>query len=264
MPVTTKAKPIFDDVPEWPVQASEPAPRDHNRPPPEEIIPLEFREQLLAERPDFLTRLDQFLGEGDPNSEDYKPGAVDRAKCEDPKTLGLCGDLINALRKAEQHVNSTHKTVKQPYLDGGRLVDAEKNALVGRIYAGRDKVQSLMDDYAAEERKKQRELEASQAAERAKLEELARENNLEAALPPPAPAPVKAEPIRSDSGATVSIGTEWQGRVVDYTKAFRKVKEDAKVREAIDAAIKRIVKATKGQMAIPGVELFEVTKTNAR
>ena len=51
MPIA-QTKPVFDDVPEWPSQG--PAPRDHNRPPPEELIPLEFREALLSDRPDFL------------------------------------------------------------------------------------------------------------------------------------------------------------------------------------------------------------------
>jgi hypothetical protein len=256
------SKPIFDDVPEWPTQASAPAPRDHNKPPLEEIIPLEFRELLLAERADFLTRLDQFLGAGDPNSEDYTPGAVDRAKAEDEKTYALCGDLVDALRKSEQHVDRTHKAVKQPYLDGGRLVDAEKNTLVGRIKAGRDRVQALMDKFAADQREKQRKMEAEQVAERARLEELARENDLEAALPPP-PPPLKAEPVRSDAGSTISTKVEHACRVEDYAKAFRKVKDDAKVREAIDAAIKRIVKATKGQ-PIPGVRIWETTKASVR
>ena len=54
-------KPIFSDVPEWPEQSAAPAPKGHNRPPLEETIPAEFREVLLAERPDFLQKLDDLL-----------------------------------------------------------------------------------------------------------------------------------------------------------------------------------------------------------
>lgn len=240
------------------------APRDHNRPPLEELIPLEFREKLLGDRPDFLKLMDDYLGEGDQNSEAFKSGAVHRAKCETDDDLGKCGRLVNALRAMEKHVNETHVAVKAPYLQGSRLVDAEKNALQGRITVGRSRVQGLMDSYAAEQLQKRREEQARLAEERRKLEELARENNIAPeALPPVEAAPVRAEPIRTD-GATVSFGTEWDCVIEDYAKAFKKVKDDAKVREAIDAAIKRIVKATKGQVAIPGVRAFERAKTSAR
>jgi hypothetical protein len=256
-------KPIFDDVPEWPVAQSAPAPRDHNRPPPEEIIPAEFREALLADQPDFLTLLDRYLGAGSRDAEGYHPGAVDRAKCESDDDLANCGKVDKALRAAEEHVNATHKAVKEPYLTAGRLVDAEKNALLARITAGRFIVGDLMNGYAAEKRRKEREEQQRLEAERRRLEELARENNIapEAIAPPP-PPPAKAEPLRSD-GVTVSTTTEWLCQVEDYAKAFRKVKDDAKVREAIDGAIKRIVKATKGA-AIPGVRIWEGVKTQAR
>ncbi len=266
-------KPIFDDVAPWPAQQSNPrAVIGDNKPPLEELIPAEFRAALLAERADFLTLMDNYLGAGDPNSEDFKEGAVHRARVTDEATLGSCGKVINALRAMEKHVSETHKTVKDPYLLGGRLVDAEKNALVGRIYAGRDRVQGLMDDYAAEQLRLQRKREAEAraaeleaATERKRLEDLARENGLTAALPPPPPPPPpRAQaPVRTD-GATVSLGTEWSGRVTDYTKAFRRVKDDAKVREAIDAAINRIVKASKGSIVIPGVENVERAKTSSR
>lgn len=256
-------KPIFDDVPEWPVAQAAPAPKDHNRPPPEAVIPLEFREALLADRPDFLTLLDRYLGVGDRNSEDYKPGAVDRAKCDNDDDLAACGKVAKALRAAEAHVDATHKVVKQPYLDGGRLVDAEKNALKARISAGQFLISDMMNTYAAEQRRKEREEARRIEDERRRLEDLARENNVDTSfIPPPQPVANKVEPLRSD-GVTVSTTTEWLCQVEDYVKAFRKVKDDAGVREAIDKAIKRIVKATKGQ-PIPGVRVWEGVKTSAR
>lgn len=256
-------KPIFDDVPEWPVAQAAPAPKDHNRPPPEEVIPLEFREALLADHPDFLTLLDRYLGAGTPNAEDYKPGAVDRAKCESDDDLAGCGKVDKALRAAQQHVEAIHKAVKEPYLTAGRLVDAEKNALLARITAGRFAIGDMMNRYAAEQRRKEREEAQRIEAERRRLEELARENNVDTSfIPPPQPVANKVEPLRSD-GVAVSTTTEWLCQVEDYVKAFRKVKDDAKVREAIDAAIKRIVKATKGQ-PIPGVRVWEGVKASAR
>lgn len=263
MGITTARK--LDD------EALAPAPRDHNKPPLEELIPLEFREQLTAEHPDFLVIVDNRCGVGDRNSE------ADRAKCTDQDTYERCGKLAKKLRAMEQHVDATHTVVKAPYLQGGRMVDAERNALIGRIKAARDRVQSQMDTYLEAEREKQRQAERERQAEllrqeeeRRKAAELLRENGisedvLPAAAPPPppvAPAPL-AGPVRTD-GATISAGVEWRSQVTDYAKAFRKVKDDAAVREAIDKAIQRFVKATKGQVAIPGVTITDHARASVR
>jgi hypothetical protein len=270
-------KPVFDDVKPWPGEnpASAPAPRDHNRPPPEEVIPAEFREALISERADFLTLLDQLLGKGDPDSEDYVQGSVDRAKCADETTLGLCGELVKRLRACEQLVSKVHQDVKAPYLLAGRLCDAEKNALHGRIIAGKSRIEALQQDYLREQRRKEQLAEAErqaefrrQEAERQRLAELARENNIDPVVIPeaaPPPPPVqRAEPVRSDGGATVSRLTEWKSQVEDYRLAFTSVKDDAKVREAIDAAVQRLVKATKGQKPMKGVRIYEDVKASNR
>ena len=54
--------------------------------------------------------------------------------------------------------------------------------------------------------------------------------------------------------------------VTDYTKAFKHVKNDAKVREAIDAAILRYVRSTKGNNGkeLAGVAMKESAKTSNR
>jgi len=262
-------KPVFDDIKPWPEQnAPEENPRaviGGNEPPLEERIGAEFREALLGERADFMVLLDQLLGKVNPDLE--KPedlGSVHRARCDSEENLGKCGELVKRLRACETLVTSVHVAVKKPYLDAGRLVDGEKNALIGRISDGKAKVQQLMDGYAAEQLKAKREREAEEAANREKLEALARANNLEAALPPPPPPPARTGPVRSDGGATVSFGTEHVSTVTDYAKAFKKVKDDAKVREAIDAAIQRVVKTAKGKIEIPGVAITERAKTSAR
>lgn len=163
----------------------------------------------------------------------------------------------------------------RPYLNAGRLVDAEKNAFVARITAGKFAVEELQREYYREQRQKEIKAQAEAQAERdrldeerRKLEELARENDIDvAALPPPPPPPApiaKAEPVRSDGGATVSRLTEWLSQVEDYRLAFTSVKDDAKVREAIDAAIQRLVKATKGQKPLKGVRIYDDFKASNR
>lgn len=256
------SKPIFDDVPEWPQKTSDLPPRDHNRPPPEEVIPEDFRAGLIDVKPEFFTLLDRYLGPIDPETGDRGEGAVDRAKCDDEHSYKLCGEIIKALRSATQMVDHVHKGVKQPYLDAGRLVDAQKNAFYARINQGRDSVQRMMDDYAEKLRQERIAEENRQREERNRLEALARENNLEQALPPPEPVR-KSEPIRSDGGATISGSVEYDVAIVDFAKAARKFKDDAKVQEAILAAAKKLAKATKGA-EIPGIQITERAAARVR
>ncbi len=223
----------FADVPAWPEPKSSPPPAGHNRPPLDELIPAEFREELLREQPEFLLRLDDLIG------------SASRAQATNDDELGRCGNLVNAYRKALAHVGNVHKVVKQPYLDGGRLVDAEKNVLVERIEAAKRKVEHIGDVYVADAARKQAEAEEAMAA---------------AALA--AAAPTKAEPVRSDEGATVSGKQEWKSEVTDYEVAFMAVADDEKVREAIDKAIARRVKA--GSRKIEGVRVWPVAKANFR
>lgn len=284
----------FKDVPAWPepkakAETPPPAPRDHNKPPPEEIIPLEFNEKLLEENPDFLMVLDNLIG------------AADRAQATNDEELGKCGNLVNSYRKAIAHIDATHKAVKEPYLIGGRLVDAEKNKLAERVNAAKAKVERIGNAYAAD--KKAREdaerlrieqeqraaaeeamraeraaREAELAAERA-LAEAANEQEREAAQARAAEAqaqaeqamadaalaaaaPTKAEPVRSDEGATVSSKQEWKSEVENYQLAFIHVEDHPKVREAIDKAVAQLVKAGKRQL--DGVRIWPVAKANFR
>lgn len=282
-------KPAFSDVPAWPDASSAPAPRGHNRLPLEELIPLEFREALLSERPDFLTRFEQLIA------------AADRAKASDDETLGKCGDLVNAYRQCGDHVTKIHKAVKAPHREAGLLIDAEKNALTDRLNEAIARVRSVGDAFvadrdakikaerdriaaeqraaaersAAAERERERaEREAAQEianaaneqdrqAAQARADEAARaaEVAMSAAALAPA-APEKPEPVRSDEGATVSSKQEWKSEVTDYTVAFMAVEDNPKVREAIDKAIAGLVRAGKRQ--VEGVRIWPVAKANFR
>lgn len=266
-----------------------------NEPPLEDRIKSEFDDALLSQRPDFRKRYDDAIA------------AVDRANVTDDVTLGQAGDLDKILRACESHIADTHKIVKQPYLDSGRAVDAEKNRLTAKVSEAREKLKNVMNifmaDREAKRRAEQQRIEAEQraaaeaaaAAERARIQaeedaaaaarraaeaesqeerEAANAAAAEAAaaarraeeamaattLAPAAPA--KSEPVRSDAGASVSGRTVWNSHVEDYAKAFKAVKGDAKVREAIDAAIQRRVKA--GDREIQGVKIWDTIQAVAR
>lgn len=260
-----------------------------NEPPIEEQIAMEFREALLSERPDFMVRMESAVE------------AVGRAEVVDDETLGKAGDLAKILRACEAYVAEVHKAVKEPHLARSRACDAEKNALTGKITLARSRLADVMNAFMAKREAERRAEEMRRAAEAraaaeaaAKAEREAREAELaaqramaeaaneaereaaaaraaeaqreaeqrmaDAAL---AAAPVgKAEPVRSDTGSTISGRTVWQSEVEDYVKAMKAVKSDPKVREAIDAAVQRLVKA--GQREIPGTRIWSTTQAVAR
>lgn len=264
---------VFSDIPAWPSENPASNPRaviGGNLPPPEERIPAEFREALIAERPDFYKKLTELLGTPATETEEAKSGAVDRAKCEDADTLARCGQLVVTLRAAAALVERVRVTAKAPHLEAGRLVDAEGRLLIDQFKDAIARVERLQRDYLDAEDAKAKAAQAEADIKRAELEELAREKGLEEALPPPPPPvsasiPVAGAPLRTD-GATISSSKEWKSEVEDYTKAFKHVKDDARVRSAIDAAIQAKVKATKGNAGKPmaGVRMFEATKVNNR
>ncbi|HUD92303.1 hypothetical protein, partial [Sphingobium sp.] len=183
------SKPIFDDVAPWPEQAK-PNPRaviGGNQPPLEERIPVEFREAIIAERADFYKKLEDLLGKAATDEEAAKSGAVDRASCIDEETLAKCGVLVKTLSACEKLVNTVHDEVKKPYWDAGKIISAERNALTSQLDAARKKVEGLQRAYFDDQEAKAKAAQAEADAKRAELEELARKNNLEEALPPPPP-----------------------------------------------------------------------------
>lgn len=295
MPIVT---PEIDEQVQ-PLPGEAPASLGHNGPPLEELIAMEFREALLTDRPDFLSRMEAAIA------------AVDRADVNDDETLGKAGDLDKILRACEAHIDETHKTVKQPYLDRGRAVDAEKKGLTAKLsdarYALRDRMNNFMARREAarraeEARKAAEQRAAAEAAARADAEreraeqaarkaaedaERARQAGDEAAAEAAreaerqaeaaareaeqrmeqnalaaAVATPKNEPIRSDAGATVSGRKVWQSQVLDYEIAFIHVSDNPKVREAVEKAIAGLVKA--GKRSIEGVRIWEAISAVSR
>lgn len=260
-----------------------------NKPPLDEEARAQFRENLLADRPDFELKLEQIVA------------SADRVTVTNDDEYGRAGDLIKIMRAAANHASEAHERAKRPFLEAGRAVDGAKNALIARLDTAKAKVQPLMNEYAAQkeaaeraereriaaeqrrlaeqaaaaERERQRaEQEAIEAARAATNEEERRAANeraeeaaaaAEAAQAAAAIAPAevaKAEPVRSDGGSTVSTRQVWNSEVEDYTKALRHVRSDPKVKEAIDSAIARLVRA--GQRELTGVRIWPTTQAISR
>jgi len=284
-------KTMFEDVPAWPGKEPQPAQAviGHNKPPLSEIIPVEFRAGLQEKHPTFIKTLDNAVA------------AAARAKAEDDETLGKCGDLVVLYRRLISHVEATHKVLKAPHLEAGRLVDAEKNALITRLEDAKRTVEAKGNAFVAkrnariEAEEAARAAEARAAADRAALAEQAAKDverrtqealqaaethedreiiaeqgeaaqeEAQAAMEDAALAagPVrKAEPVRSDAGAAVSGKRVYQSAIDDYALAFKEVSDDPKVREAIEKAVQRLVKAGKRELL--GCRIWPVSKANFR
>lgn len=237
-----------------------------NEPPVEERIAMEFRDALLSERPDFETLMANAIA------------AVDRAEVVDDETLGKAGDLDKILRASEALISETHKAVKEPYLTAGRACDTQKNALIGKITPARAALRDKMNEFMAKREAARRAEEARIAAEqRRQAEEAAEaerqrqiaagENNPEAVaeIEAVALAPTiaqRAEPVRSDAGSTVSGRQVFHSEVVDIAKAFKAVKSNPKVQDAIATAVAGLVRA--GTREIPGVKIWATVQAVAR
>ena len=243
---------IFVDVPAWPETA---APAEagpgHNKPPVEVEVKAAFAEELLRERPDFMTKFDDVLA------------AEPRIKIESDDDLARGAVLEKTIRAVEKHIEAVHGTVKAPWLAGSRAADAERKALVNRLDPVKVALKNKMNRYVADREAKRR---AEQA--RIEAEERARSQQAEQAWAEEAvPVAGRTEGtmdriVRADEGASVSGQTVWKSEVLDYSAAFEAVKSDPKVREAIEASVARLVRA--GQREIPGARVWQTAVARTR
>lgn len=269
--MTQIAAPLFDGVKPMPGTNLSAAGMGHNRPPLDEEARQAFRERMIEQKPDYAQRIDDLAG------------AAERCAVVDHDTAGRAGDLVKQIRAMIGLVNDTHKTVKEPYLNAGRAVDEAKKALEGRLDTMKRKVEAKQTQFLREE-------EARQAAERRRLQAIAEQEALErreaerqaeaeraaaaaagAPLPEPDPEPLPVmpaarvepvEPIKSDFGTTVSGTKVWEAEIIDWDVAYIAVSKNEKVREAIDKAIKGMVRG--GAREIDGVRIYQALKASNR
>lgn len=265
MPIT---KPAIAE-PEAPLPGENPvsAGIGHNQPPPEEQVKIDFREGMIEKHPQFEQRI-----------ADLRAGA-DRAVVDTAEKAALAGDLVKQIRAMEGAVNDTHKTVKQPYLDAGRVADAEKNRLLADLTEAKNIITAKQTEFLrVEEAKREAARRAEEARARAEAEAAAEAERQRAAaegqgdvaameaveaVAAPVVIAKASEPIRSaDTGVIVSGRKEWQSQVNDYTLAVIEVLDDEGVRQAVEKAVARRVKA--GVRQIAGVHIWQATKAVTR
>lgn len=257
---------VFDDVKPWPkaAPAAEVNPRvalGNNRPPLDVEARAAF-DDALDQREGFRQRLADLTA------------AADRAYATDEASAGRCGELVKQIRAAAKVVEDAHKTTKEPYLLAGRAVDAAKNEALAPLEAAKMKVegkqtQFLREQAAIREAEARRAREVEEARRREEAERAAAAAAANAAAPAEVPAytpPPVVEPerqvIRGDYGAAVSGQKVWLSQVEDYEVAFIAVANNEKVRDAIDTAVKALVRG--GVREIPGVRVWSDIKASNR
>lgn len=259
----TLASTVFDDVKPWPkvAPASEANPRvalGNNRPPLDVEARAAF-DDALDQREGFRQRLADLTA------------AADRAYATDEASAGRCGELVKQIRAAVKVIEDAHKSAKEPYLLAGRAVDSAKNEAVAPLEAAKKAVegkqtQFLREQEAIRQAEMRRQREAEEARRREEAERAAAANAAAPAEEPAYTPPPVVEPerqvIRGDYGAAVSGQRVWLSQVEDYELAFIAVANNQKVREAIDTAIKAMVRA--GVREIPGVRVWSDIKASNR
>lgn len=228
-----------------------------NRPPPHVEAVADFNE-AIDKRLDLRDRIAKLID------------ASTRATATDDDTAGRCAELIRQMTAAERVIEDERKLVKAPFLEAGRAIEDAANAVKEPLVQAKAKVRGLAETYMREAQRQQDELrrqqeadarrqrEEQQARERAEAERAAAENRAPEPVeiaPPPPPAPIEPVRVRSDFGATASARKVWKGQVEDYGKAFKHVRDNPAVRDAVDKAVAALVRA--GKRELTGVRIFE-------
>lgn len=248
--------------------------------PPEITTWLDFAlESLIARRAEILDALAKT--------------AKAHPKIDDDDTLAEIGENVKMAKALTGTAEKRRVEHKEPFLTGGRAVDAWFARLIAPVGTALSPIQAAMDDYGRRMLAKRRaEAEAQAKAAREEAERKAAEAAaLLAATKPAAPgaldwafdkaqeaadeadaATSRAESRPADLtrvtgayGATSSLRASWKWRVVDVAKIPRQylmVNEDA-IKAAVTSG-GRDPNTRKPNAVIPGVEFFEETRMGVR
>ena len=169
--------------------------------------------------------------------------------------------LENQLLALRNEANPLHKAEKQPHLDAGRAVD-DKYRYREDLTDAADDIKRLREAFQREQdRKKKAEADAAAAAaakvrEEAALKAMAEADDPTEVVLPPAPvSPVTFEKTvaKGGYGRGATVSRTYRGEIVNLTTALLHFQNNARVREALDAAIKAEVRTNKEHSSIPGV-----------
>lgn len=197
--------------------------------------------------------------------------AAERAAVVDTESAARAADLVKMIRVASTKLDDAHREVKAPYLAAGRVVDGLRADVNATLDRAKRTIDQKLNQFVAEERAKaeterRRQEEIARAAQKAAEEARSAteaQGYERAAQQAVARAADVAPPrIEGDLGGRATAKTEWVATVTDYVLAFNSVWANSIVIEAVDKAVKAMVRA--GARDIPGVKIVAQVKTVVR
>lgn len=218
---------------------------------------------------------------------DKANGAPKKVTSEDDLTK--VGDIVKDVRQLAKRIDQARVAQKEPYLQGGRDVDAFFKVLTERLdriaTALQDRATVYQREKAAEERRKreeearrlreeeERQREIARKAEEAnrnktaakhedKAEEIAtRAAEVEAAAQASAADLTR---VRSMSGTVATARTEWSFEITDFNEIPLEILRPYLARADVEKAIRTFVRVNKNSLVLPGVRIFEDVKASFR
>lgn len=245
-----------------------PAPMGHNKPPLEEVLADQHR---------------PLLGDVDAIA---KRAMVLPAKIKSDDDLDATTDVGRDLGKLRKQIDGTRKDEKEPYLEGGRAVDAFFNAQLARVddilTTLRDRATVWQREKEAEERRRReaeaRRLAQEEEAARKRAEAAKRPETVEryedkaeeiAAQREDAEAAAQADTStihrrQTSSGARSGARKSWTFEITEYEAIPLDALRPFLRREDIEKAIRSYVGIHKGAASLKGVHVFEDSKATFR
>ena len=260
------------------VAPAAPPPRDHNQPPLEDRILMDFDED--CEREGIAERIDELLA-----SAGRAP-----AECSDELIAGKLGDLCKQSKAIGAKLEAVREKHNRQLIDARTSLKAKSDGMIEPLNLAIAAVRRALDDFAEREAAKRREAErlaneqrlAAEAAaakvrqeqedaERARLAALdlpeAEAAELYVAPPPvfvaPAPAPVAAPLARGAYGSSVGTTTVWNFEIESIRQVPDRYLKHPKVKEALESVIRTAIRTEKVR-EMKGVRIWSGTKAAVR
>lgn len=117
------------------------APRNHNNPPLEETIVLDFDLALREYDFDLLARI-----------EELEAKARTAGRCDDAETAGRYGDAVKAAVAAMKAIEAERELLNRPLLNAQRALMGRTKVYSERLSAAEKRIRALLDDYIAREK----------------------------------------------------------------------------------------------------------------
>ena len=206
-------------------------------------------------------------------------------KVKNDTDLGMIGTCVADIRDLSKRVDDQRKTEGDPLFKAKKELDAFFNGLGERLTAASKPLMDAANDYNREKQAKERarlkreadelrereEAEWAKAAETTSAVQGARaEGRAEQFAGQAERLEQQANGSTADltrtrsAGVTASATTKFDFRITDYDAIPLDRLRPYFTRDAVEAAIRSLVRIQRGAAALPGVEVFPDVKTNFR